>query len=119
MPGPILTVISNSSMRCEIHIKVETADKGLMIQRLNESRQAQAHTRRDQLDDPDQIRKAANGHEEGSNPSIPPVRMLEPDETWLTLKSGNQYAKVEKKDGPSPRWSSNGSWDEGEGMLYV
>jgi hypothetical protein len=115
MSVPTHTVISNSSMQCKIHIKVETADKGLMIQRLNESRQA--HAQRD--DDPDQIRKAANGHHEDTSPSIPPIRMLEPDETWLSLESGNQYVKVEKKEGPSPRWSSNGSWDEGEGMLYV
>lgn len=82
-----------------------------MIQRLNESRQAH-DTGNQSAQDP-----TIGG--EPSNPSIPPVRMLEPDESWISLESGNQYAKAEKKDGPSPRWSSNGSWTPGEGMLYV
>jgi hypothetical protein len=105
-------------MQCKIHIKVETADKGLMIQRLNESRQA--HLQRDRLH-ADQTPEIGplSGHDEMTNPSIPPVRMLEPDETWISLESGNQYAKAENKKGPSPRWSSNGSWTRGEGILYV
>ena len=112
-----IEVFFNSSMRCKIHIKVETADKGLMIQRLNESRQA--HVERNSHLDRSEPREPPVTVEHLPSPSIPPVRALEPDETWITLESGNQYAKAEKKDGPSPRWSSNGSWAPGEGMLYV
>ena len=106
------TVVYNSPMQCTIHVKVDTADKGLMIQRLNETRQAQ-HDRRDRLDMNTESAEAP----ETTFSTIPPVRMLEPDSSWISMKSGTKYAKPEKK--PSPNWPLTGSWSEGEAMLYV
>jgi len=99
-------------MQCTIHVKVDTADKGLMIQRLNETRQAQ-HDRKGHLD----INLESTDVPEATFSARPPVRMLEPDSSWISMKSGTNYAKPEKK--PSPKWPVTGSWSEGEAMLYV
>jgi hypothetical protein len=101
-------------MDCTIHIKVETADKGLMIQRLNETRRAELGRRKNELGDD------RHGEDvETTNFTIPPLRTLEPDSTWVTMQSGTHYAQAEDRNAPSPNWPVRGSWSEGEGMLYV
>jgi hypothetical protein len=95
-------------MQCRLHVKVETADKGLMIQRLNDNRHARA-----------KAKKTSNVPDFQNN--VPPVRMLEPDESWLTLESGTEYSKAKGTlmDGKPRTYSGNSAWEKGEGILYI
>jgi hypothetical protein len=109
-------------MQCRLHVKVETADKGLMIQRLNDNRHARAKAKKTSnvpdFQNNDTCEDIADSEERSI---VPPVRMLEPDESWLTLESGTEYSKAKGTlmDGKPRTYSGNSAWEKGEGILYI
>lgn len=110
-------VFYNSPMKCKIHMKVKSADKGLMKQQLNLINHVSQTT-------------VADGQSAGASESadIPPARILEPESDWVTLVSGKEYGSSKSVRelasngealGDAGRDAMKGSWKEGEGFLYI
>lgn len=112
-------------MKCRISIKVDTADKGLMIQRLNASRHSRAtKTGLNVHGPPASEQQKGDDRADDDEEPLPPARQLTPDAEWIVLESGTQYGTGQKDltttggsgSGVAP---SKGSWKEGEGIIYV
>jgi hypothetical protein len=121
------TVASNRPMQCKISCRVVSSDKGLMIQQLNARRDATgrlsvAPAISENGDTIEQQNPAArlSVPDEGEDDSLPPVKELVPDNTWITIESGTRYETAEKMSRSKSAFSKgNGLWEDGVGVLYV
>lgn len=118
--GFVKGLVYNSAMKARLYLKVDTADKGLMVQRLNDCRHQKRNRKLSQVPKPIE--------DDETLQEIPPPRILEPDSTWVTIESGTRYRqpKSHQGRGSSPGSSSSdaplnpkGSWTEGDGIIYI
>lgn len=112
-------------MKCKISIKVDTADKGLMVQRLNASRHARrSKTGTNVHPSPPSDLQVGDDETVDEDQPLPPARHLEPDDQWIVLESGTQYGTGQKDmtttgGAGSSVVPARGSWKDGEGIIYV